>query len=100
MEACAIVSTVGCCTCITLCTSLSPQSQAMQRLAAVYRAALRLLQNYGSGGHAHESLPPELGLLLQQLSLLAHHFGVGGTNYELEAIIKNLKVCLKDCPLN
>ena len=65
----------------------------MCRLAAIYRSALRLLQSYQGPGHSLKPLPPELGLLLQQISLVSHHLGMGGANHALEMTMKNLQVC-------
>ena len=71
------------------------QDQATRRLAAVYRSALRLLQKYQGPGHTSQPLPPELSLLLQQLSLLSQHFGVGGANSELDTTVKVLQVSMQ-----
>lgn len=65
----------------------------MRRLAAIYRSALRLVQSYQGPGHSLEPLPHELGLLLQQISLLSHHLGLGGANHALEMTMPDLQVC-------
>ena len=82
--------------CIHLYASCSfLQDEATRRLASVYRSALRLLQKYQDPGHTSQPLPPEFSLLLQQLSLLSQHFGVGGANDELDTTVKVLQVSVQ-----
>lgn len=66
----------------------------VKKLAAAQRAALRTLQSFsGQRYGAHDSIPPELSLLVQQLALLSAHLGGGGGgSSEISASIQQLMV--------
>ncbi len=55
----------------------------MRKLASTQRAALRTLQGYSGYGRSPEPIPPELSLVIKQLTSLSCQIGGGGAGNQL-----------------